>query len=56
MNDKKRFSAPVMTVPITFYVSEGMYLKIKKQGKISIYLRELIKTNMQIDDYGKPTK
>ena len=61
MTKTKRYSSKVMEIPVTFMVSEGMFLKLKerkrKDGEShSFYLRELIKNDLKIDEHGNPQK
>ena len=55
-----KFKTSVMTIRIDGMISEGMYkavlAHVKKNfdGNRSSYLRELIKKDLKIDDYGTP--
>ncbi|HYD19995.1 MAG TPA: hypothetical protein VEB40_00870 [Flavipsychrobacter sp.] len=55
-----KFKTSVMNIRIDGMVSDGMYkavlahVKKEFEGNRSSYLRELIKRDLKIDDYGRP--
>lgn len=57
MKKVKKFSRRVMEITLQPLVSVGMYRAILKHtNNYSSYIRELIKKDLLIDDFGNPVK